>query len=106
LRDRQEKIPLLGDIPILGHLFKYRSTEKVKQNLMVFLHPKILRDIETGNTYTGEKYNYLRAQQLVADERGIGLLRDAVPILPELEVFLKGETHRAPPPTDDSGASQ
>jgi len=106
LRDRQEKVPLLGDIPVLGHLFKYRSTEKVKQNLMVFLHPKILRDIATGNTYTGEKYNYLRAQQLVADERGIGLLRDAVPILPELEVFLKGGTHRAPQPMEDSGAKQ
>ncbi len=103
LRDRQEKVPLLGDIPIIGRLFQYRSTEKVKQNLMVFLHPKILRDLDAGNTYTGEKYNYLRAQQLVADERGIGLLPDEVPILPELEIFLKGGTHRAPQPRDGRG---
>ncbi len=90
LRDRQEKVPLLGDIPILGRLFQYRSTEKIKQNLMVFLHPLILRDVQAGNAYTGEKYNYLRAQQMVADERGIGLLPDETPLLPELEVFLRG----------------
>ncbi len=106
LRDRQEKVPLLGDIPIIGRLFQYRSTEKVKQNLMVFLHPKILRDIQAGNTYTGEKYNYLRAQQLVADERGIGLLTDEIPILPELEIFLQGGTHRTPQPAEGNRGNQ
>ena len=100
LRDREEKVPFLGDIPILGYLFRHQSTEKVKQNLMVFLHPVIMRDLNTSNFYTGEKYNYLRARQLVADEKGIGLLPDATPILPELEVFLKGSTHQAPAAND------
>ena len=67
---------------------------------------KILRDLETGNTYTGEKYNYLRAQQLVADERGIGLLPDEVPILPEVDVFLRGETRRAPAESGESSGDK
>ncbi len=95
LRDTQEKVPLLGDIPFIGRLFQFRNTVKTKQNLMVFLHPTILHDRGTADYYSGEKYGYLRSQQLVADEKGIGLLEGANPILPEIEVFFQG---RVPPP--------
>lgn len=44
LREKEERVPLLGDIPILGWLFRYNSVTKVKTNLMVFLHPTILKD--------------------------------------------------------------
>ncbi|NIR58998.1 MAG: type II secretion system protein GspD, partial [Gammaproteobacteria bacterium] len=64
VRTRDEKVPLLGDIPLLGKLFSYKSTNKVKQNLMVFLHPTILRDTAVADYYTGEKYSYLRQKQL------------------------------------------
>jgi len=44
-----EKVPVLGDIPILGNLFRFRTSTQEKRNLMVFLHPTILRDIETAD---------------------------------------------------------
>ena len=43
----ERKVPFLGDIPILGHLFKYEGRKKVKTNLMIFLTPHIIRDAET-----------------------------------------------------------
>lgn len=89
LRDNAEKVPVLGDIPILGNLFRYRSTTKVKQNLMIFIHPTIMRDTLTGSIASSEKYNYLRSQQLLANENGIGLLDNAAPILPELDVMFR-----------------
>ncbi|MDQ7015997.1 MAG: type II secretion system secretin GspD [Gammaproteobacteria bacterium] len=88
LRDTNEKVPLLGDIPLLGRLFQYRKTATVKQNLMVFIHPTILRDAATENHHTSRKYTFLRAQQLQAREEGDSLMSDAVPLLPELDFTL------------------
>ena len=92
VRDTQEKVPLLGDIPFIGRLFQYRSTVKAKQNLMVFLHPTILHDRETSDFYTKEKYTYLRSRQLAADEKGIGLLTGETPVLPEIEMLFEGSS--------------
>ncbi|MDQ7075855.1 MAG: type II secretion system secretin GspD [Gammaproteobacteria bacterium] len=86
LRDTNEKVPLLGDIPLLGRLFQYRKTATVKQNLMVFIHPTILRDAATENHHTSRKYSFLRAQQLQAREEGDSLMSSDVPLLPELEL--------------------
>ncbi len=81
----EESVPLLGDIPVLGHLFSYRSTDKVKQNLMVFLHPRILRDQGLADHYTGEKYNYMRSEQLSRRQESEALV-DELPTLPELDL--------------------
>ncbi len=86
VRTRDEKVPLLGDIPLLGYLFRYKSSTQVKQNLMVFLHPTILRDPELANLHTGEKYSFLRQKQLQRSEEGAELMIDDIPILPELEL--------------------
>lgn len=64
--DSVQKVPVLGDIPLLGHLFRFSSSNKAKQNLMTFIRPVILRDAATASAYTSEKYQYLRAQQLDA----------------------------------------
>jgi general secretion pathway protein D len=48
---------MLGDIPLLGGLFRYRTTTKSKRNLMVFLHPTILRDVNTADYYSRSKYD-------------------------------------------------
>ncbi len=71
-QDSEQKVPLFGDIPGLGQLFRYNSTKKIKQNLMVFLRPTILRDPALANRYSGQKYSYLRGRQLEAqlNERG------------------------------------
>ena len=63
IQEVEEKIPLLGDIPVIGNLFRYRSTQKSKQNLMIFLHPRIMRDGESATQFSNSKYNFLRSQQ-------------------------------------------
>jgi general secretion pathway protein D len=82
--DTQSKVPLLGDIPILGYLFTSRASTKRKQNLMVFLKPTILRDFTDSAYVTNEKYNYLRAEQIRDEEDDFGLIEGA-PVLPPLE---------------------
>ena len=58
------KVPALGDIPLLGNLFKFRKTNMVKRNLMIFLRPRILRDANQESIISQEKYNFLRTEQL------------------------------------------
>ena len=71
------KVPLLGDIPILGHLFKSTSSTKRKRNLMVFLKPTSVRDGATMNAISHRKYNYMRALQLKRQQEGITLMPSA-----------------------------
>lgn len=80
----EQKVPLLGDIPLLGNLFKSRSSSKDKRNLMLFLQPSILRNEGTADAYASRKYSYMRARQLEQNEQGISLMpSENVPILPE-----------------------
>ncbi|MDB5679182.1 type II secretion system secretin GspD [Sphingomonas bacterium] len=58
-----EKIPLLGDIPVLGNLFKSKGKSRTKTNLMVFIRPTILRTPEDTRKLTEQRYGYLRLQQ-------------------------------------------
>ena len=58
-----EKIPLLGDVPVLGELFKSRSKSKGKTNLMVFIRPTIVRTAEEAREVTAQKYGYIRGEQ-------------------------------------------
>lgn len=91
IRDTREKVPLLGDIPFLGRLFQYRSTEKAKQNLMIFMHPVILRDRTLEDHYSSRKYNFLRAQQLLSSQNNIGLLEGEGPVLPDFEILFNNQ---------------
>ena len=56
LQETAEKIPLLGDLPILGGLFKSRKTQFVKRNLVVFMRPTILLDSEATTEHSHNKY--------------------------------------------------
>ena len=90
VNDTNDKVPLLGDIPLLGGLFRYRTTTKAKRNLMVFLHPTILRDPDTADYYSQSKYEDLRTAQLgLFGEEAI--LDRAAPKLPELNLYFEGE---------------
>jgi len=64
VRESEQKVPFLGDLPLLGYLFRAKQTNKDKVNLMVFIHPTILRDAGTADRYTSSKYNFVRGQQL------------------------------------------
>jgi general secretion pathway protein D len=74
VQESVSKVPLLGDIPILGHLFKSTSTSVRKRNLMVFIRPTIIRDGVTMNEISHKKYQYIRAQQLKRQADGIPLM--------------------------------
>ena len=89
MRENEQRVPVLGDIPVLGLLFRYNKTTKVKTNLMVFIHPQIMKDDAVLQSLTNEKYDYIRARQLSIRERGVKLLDDdQSPLLPEMEDFL------------------
>jgi general secretion pathway protein D len=79
------KVPALGDIPLLGNLFKFRKSNVLKRNLMVFLRPVILRDANAESIISQKKYSFLRSEQLQVRERAGNLVRDEdQPLLPEL----------------------
>ena len=95
-----EKTPLLGDIPVLGELFKSRSRTRGKTNLMVFIRPTIMRTAEDARKLAEQRYGYIRNQQLTErpdreptiDE----LLRDYMGIEPPVAGEPAAET--SPPP--------
>ena len=98
LNESEQRVPVLGDIPLLGLLFRYNKTSKVKKNLMVFIHPQIMKDEAMLKSLTNEKYNYIRSKQLAVRERGVRLMDDEEsPLLPEMKAFLT-----LPPAFDDS----
>ena len=69
--DTQEtvsKVPILGSIPLLGRLFQSSSSTVVQRNLMVFLKPTILIDSDTSITLSEDKYNYIKARQMLTGE--------------------------------------
>lgn len=57
------KVPLLGDIPFLGALFRYDSRSAKKVNLMVFLKPVVMKDGAAAASLTGDRYSYIRSEQ-------------------------------------------
>lgn len=74
VQESVSKVPILGDIPILGKLFSSTSTSKQKRNLMVFIRPTIVRDGNRMRELSSAKYNYMRALQLNERSRGISLM--------------------------------
>ncbi|QQX80186.1 type II secretion system secretin GspD [Shewanella sp. KX20019] len=96
VQESVQKVPFLGDIPIIGHLFKSSSSGKKKTNLMVFIKPTIIRDGITMEGIAGRKYNYFRALQLEQQARGVNLMPNTdVPILEEWdqEAYLPEEVN-------------
>ncbi|HRX40963.1 MAG TPA: type II secretion system secretin GspD, partial [Parvularculaceae bacterium] len=61
----QDAVPLLGDIPGVGNLFKTQGKSKTRRNLMVFIRPTILRDQDTARAATQKKLDYVRAKELL-----------------------------------------
>jgi general secretion pathway protein D len=72
----ESKVPLLGDIPLLGHLFRYESRHRTKTNLMVFIRPYVLRTASSSLGVTQDRYEYLRGEQEHSRMPAHGLLPD------------------------------
>jgi general secretion pathway protein D len=94
----EQRVPLLGSIPFIGMLFKTRDYSRTRNNLMIFIRPKILRTPVQTAVETGAKYNYMLDEQRKADKRdGAPLLPDETqPTLPPLPAMPLGEKSLAP----------
>ena len=79
------KVPVLGNIPLLGGLFRYNNHARTKTNLMVFLRPTIVRDARDAGALSNERYDYIRGEQLRAmPVPGATGRSDPLPLLPGL----------------------
>ena len=68
IQESVNKVPLLGDLPIIGALFRSSAKSVEQRNLMIFLRPTILRDSITTKDLSEEKFNLIRAKQLLKEE--------------------------------------
>ncbi|MCW8995944.1 MAG: type II secretion system secretin GspD [Psychromonas sp.] len=95
-----DKVPLLGDIPLLGYLFRSTKSSTEKRNLMIFIRPTIIRDDQTMSDLSMRKYSLIRGVQQAQREEGINLMPYSQgPLLPEW-----GESHEINP--DDFSLSE
>ena len=69
VQETVNRVPVLGRIPLLGKLFSSTSKSVVRRNLTVFLRPKILADSQSINQVSMEKYNFIKAEGLLNEER-------------------------------------
>lgn len=89
--ESDQRVPLLGSIPLLGNLFRARKTELGKSNLLVFIRPRIIMDKNDAESETNAKYNYIRELQ---QEMSGGLSKRPAlmpgadrPVLPPIEEY-------------------
>ena len=97
--DTVDKIPVIGDLPLIGELFRSRHKELVKTNLMIFLKPVILRDADESFAISNEKYSSIRAQQLDTDRESDRPFRNQTPVADNIDA-----PKLLPPPFPISGA--
>ncbi len=84
ISERVQKVPVLGDIPVLGRLFRSTSTSRGKKHLLIFLRPTIVRDKREMDNATAQKYRLIRERQLAEIRDGVDLIDDrTLPLLPE-----------------------
>ncbi len=90
LTENDQKVPWVGDIPVLGHLFKNSRNDHSKTNLMVFLRPTIINDREGNLSTATTRYDMLRQRQEAEEPRRKGsLLREQAPRLPAADGLLE-----------------
>jgi len=99
----EEKVRGLGDIPVLGNLFKYRSRTRDKTNLMVFLRPVVVRSKEQNNSISMDRYEYMRALGVASQPKDDTILLQnlGAPVLPPLtngQPPAGGDMATLPPP--------
>lgn len=88
VRENEQKVPLIGDIPIIGNFFKNTRSDFTKTNLMVFLRPTIVRDRKVSRDLTKRRYESIRDKQ-IGQENDQFFLREKGPILPETDGLLE-----------------
>jgi len=69
LNDGENKVPALGDVPVIGALFRHTSKSRSKTSLLVFIRPKTLRSAQDDATLSMDRYSYIQGLQKVTNER-------------------------------------
>ena len=88
--ENESKVPLLGDLPLIGAAFKYRSGKLKKRNLMVFIKTSIVTDSTTAFKLTKQKYQMVRNKQIGYADRRMGIIEsESSPLLPEFDQLLE-----------------
>jgi general secretion pathway protein D len=82
VNDGVAKVPGLGDLPLIGGLFKYNTRSRSKTNLMVFLRPTLLRSAERADSLSSDRYDYILGEQLKAKPAPSALPDFGSPSLP------------------------
>ena len=82
----QDKVPVMGDLPILGNLFRNEKRTRQKSNLMVFLRPLVIRENITNDALVIDRYEAIRAQQKIIQPEPNSIMRSVsdAPLLPQL----------------------
>ena len=103
--DTKSKVPLLGDIPFLGALFRSESRERKRTNLMVFLRPIVMRDAESANRFSVDRYEQLRGQQKdMQPIPSLALPINEAPVMPPMRAPLSTHAPLAPAMPPQPGA--
>ncbi len=101
LLESDSRVPVLGSIPVLGNLFRSRSTSKIKRNLMVFIRVKIMRDEHDAFIETNSKYQSMRDVQLGTQDDSVSLMPfEKRPMLPPIEEYTRGRGGEALPESE------
>ena len=109
-----EKVPLAGDIPVLGNLFKNENRTRSKSNLMMFLRPAVMRDGASSEAFAYDRYDEIRGQQLQTQPNTDNVMLrgvNAAPVLPDSALQrsnnrgsgstrMEGTQPISPPPAD------
>ncbi len=98
----EQRVPILGSIPVLGHLFRSQSATTEKRTLMVFLRPVILRDGVQSSMETNAKYRQMQQAHDSASQRGSQFLNRNVPRprMPAIEELAPASAGYVPPGRD------
>ncbi|MCL4770748.1 MAG: type II secretion system protein GspD, partial [Burkholderiaceae bacterium] len=82
----QDKVPMLGDIPIVGNIFRSEKRTRNKTNLMIFLRPIVLRDSKSADLMTIDRYDEIRSLQTKKQPPAIPIPDsiNSAPVLPPL----------------------
>ncbi|MDO9002056.1 MAG: type II secretion system secretin GspD [Aquabacterium sp.] len=104
-QDNNSQVPLLGDIPYIGNLFKSQSRTRKKTNLMVFLRPIVMRTQDAANAFTLDRYDYMRNKQIESTPPHSTLLPiNEVPVLDPLKLSNNLSMPSVRQPLDDPNA--
>ncbi|MBC7468745.1 MAG: type II secretion system secretin GspD [Ramlibacter sp.] len=94
----QEKIPVVGDVPIFGNLFKSETRTRKKTNLMVFLRPVVVRDAQQSDELSIDRYDLMRLKQEAAQPPESKVVPvNSGPVLPALRIAPRAAGNPAPP---------